>query len=144
MRRFVTRTQCSNTTRQDTRLWDGKGARHHPERLRTPYSTTTGHVSVRATVHTALKHDSFSPVYSLQTVLNWATVGISKLQIRKNMTHFFSKSFVWLTFFLPHHSILGDHLQYFTIRFRPKYKTIFTSVFQLKTYSFTKSAKTSE
>lgn len=31
MRRFVTRTQCSNTTQQDTRLWDGKGARHHPE-----------------------------------------------------------------------------------------------------------------
>lgn len=30
MRRFVTRTQCSNTTQQDTRLWDGKGARAPP------------------------------------------------------------------------------------------------------------------
>lgn len=65
MRRFVTRTQCSNTTQQDTRLWDGKGARHHPE---TTYSTTTGHVSVPATVHTA-KLDSHSHLFRVYRLL---------------------------------------------------------------------------
>lgn len=103
MRRFVTRTQCSNTTQQDTRLWDGKGARHHPETYCT-YSTTTGHVSVWATVHTALKHCQTRLILTCLESTECFALGhrwhFGTTNPTKNINHFFSKSFVRLRFIL--------------------------------------------
>lgn len=84
MRRFVTRTQCSNTTQQDTRLWDGKGARGTTPRLRTVQPRDTCPSEPQST----LPNSTHSHVFkSLQTVLDWATVGISKLKIPTKKYH---------------------------------------------------------
>lgn len=116
MRRFVTRTQCSNTTQQDTRLWDGKGARRGTTpRLRTVQPRDTCPSEPQSTQPNSTHSHLFK---SLQTVLNWATVGISKLKIPTKKYHsLFLKKFRQANIFSPYHSILGDHLQYFTIRF---------------------------